>query len=189
MAKRGYGAGRSFHSFPLILAAAFATAGATAPRHRSARIRPSPAAPTPGPPISLTTVSLTFSFDMVRLTNDFAESVPPALARHDIAPDPTDDLNDIFDISRMTTFFGTSCTPYAGGDTDDAKKNEAPLRLGASFFSSGGPPFKAGQESFMGKDAPGGGVHLPERPGRTGLLPPRGSPPTSVRRSGPYGRP
>jgi len=48
---------------------------------------------------------------MVRLTNDFAESVPPALARHDIAPDPTDGLVDIFDISRLTAFFGTSCTP------------------------------------------------------------------------------
>jgi len=28
----------------------------------------------------------------------------PRPARHDIAPDPTDDLVDIFDIARMTAF-------------------------------------------------------------------------------------
>ena len=62
-------------------------------------------------PADITNDGLSDIFDIVRLTNDFAESVPPALARHDIAPDPTDGLVDIFDISRLTAFFGTSCTP------------------------------------------------------------------------------
>jgi len=60
-------------------------------------------------PADITNDGISDIFDIVRLTNDFAQSVPPALARHDIAPDPTDKLVDIFDISRMTAFFGTSC--------------------------------------------------------------------------------
>jgi hypothetical protein len=49
-------------------------------------------------------------FDVTALTGDFARMVPPAPARHNIAPDPPDMFVDIFDISRMTGEFGKSCT-------------------------------------------------------------------------------
>jgi glucose/arabinose dehydrogenase len=50
--------------------------------------------------------------DITALTNDFALSVPPAPARHDIAPDPPNgSIGVIDDISRMTGLFGQSCAP------------------------------------------------------------------------------
>ncbi len=42
------------------------------------------------------------------------------------------------------------------------------LRLSVSPL--GGSPFKAGQESFMGRTPQAEGVRLPDRPGRAGLL-------------------
>jgi len=41
----------------------------------------------------------------------FGQSVPPALARYDIAPDPPDGFVDITDVSRLTALFGQSCGP------------------------------------------------------------------------------
>jgi hypothetical protein len=41
----------------------------------------------------------------------FGQSVPPAPARYDIAPDPPDGFVDITDVSRMTALFGQSCGP------------------------------------------------------------------------------
>ena len=38
--------------------------------------------------------------DIVAATGDFGRSVPLALARHDIAPDPPDDYVDITDSTR-----------------------------------------------------------------------------------------
>jgi len=58
----------------------------------------------------------TFSdiFDISELTANFAVSVPPAPARHNIAPDPPDGFVDIFDVSEMTAFFALTCAPCPG---------------------------------------------------------------------------
>jgi len=47
--------------------------------------------------------------DIVPVVGRFAQSVPPAPTRYDMAPDPPDKLIDIFDIVRMTGVFGQSC--------------------------------------------------------------------------------
>ncbi len=48
--------------------------------------------------------------DIYRLAGEFANTVPPAPARYDIAPDPPDGFIDIIgDISRMTELFALSC--------------------------------------------------------------------------------
>jgi len=47
--------------------------------------------------------------DIIPLTNNFGVSVPPAPARHNIAPDPPDGFVDIFDIVRESGLFGASC--------------------------------------------------------------------------------
>ena len=60
-------------------------------------------------PADITNDSFSDVFDIVELTNDFSQAVPPAPARHDIAPDPTDRLVDIFDISLMAGHFGEHC--------------------------------------------------------------------------------
>ena len=50
--------------------------------------------------------------DISRVTGAFAQSVPPAPARYDVAPDPPDRLIDVIgDISRLTGLFGTACVP------------------------------------------------------------------------------
>jgi len=50
--------------------------------------------------------------DISTVTNYFAQSVPPAPARYNIAPDPPDGFIDIIgDISRMSGLFGASCAP------------------------------------------------------------------------------
>ncbi len=56
----------------------------------------------------------TFSdiFDITLLAGSFSQSVPPAPARYDIAPDRPDGFVDIFDISRMAGLFGTTCTSF-----------------------------------------------------------------------------
>src|SRR5207249_6138654 len=48
--------------------------------------------------------------DISRVTSDFGRSVPPAPARHNVAPETPDAFVDIFDISRLTGLFGTSCS-------------------------------------------------------------------------------
>jgi len=48
--------------------------------------------------------------DITALSGSFGKSVPPAPARHNIAPDPVDGFVDISDISRMAAFFGKSCS-------------------------------------------------------------------------------
>ena len=47
--------------------------------------------------------------DIGFLTNDFGKTVPPAPARHDIAPNPVDGVITFSDIGRMTAFFGLTC--------------------------------------------------------------------------------
>ena len=50
--------------------------------------------------------------DISKVTGAFAQSVPPAPARYDVAPDPPDRLIDVIgDISRLTGLFGTACVP------------------------------------------------------------------------------
>jgi hypothetical protein len=49
--------------------------------------------------------------DVASLTGVFGQSVPPAPARYDIAPDPPDGFVDITDVSRLTALFGQSCGP------------------------------------------------------------------------------
>ena len=47
--------------------------------------------------------------DIVLLVASFGKSVPPAPARHNIAPDPVDGYVDITDITRIAAFFGDHC--------------------------------------------------------------------------------
>jgi Thrombospondin type 3 repeat len=50
--------------------------------------------------------------DISPVAGNFALSVPPAPARHDIAPDPPNGLIDVIgDISRISNFFGQPCPP------------------------------------------------------------------------------
>ncbi len=49
--------------------------------------------------------------DMVPVASNFGQSMPPALARHDIAPDPPDGFVDIKDIVVIASLFLQSCTP------------------------------------------------------------------------------
>ncbi len=49
--------------------------------------------------------------DIVALAGFFGQSVPPALARLDVAPGTPDGFVDIGDIVRLAGFFGQSCTP------------------------------------------------------------------------------
>jgi hypothetical protein len=49
--------------------------------------------------------------DVSALTGVFGQSVPPAPARYNIAPDPPDGFVDITDVSRMTGLFGVPCPP------------------------------------------------------------------------------
>ena len=53
----------------------------------------------------------TFSdiWDIGALADNFGEPVPPAPARHDIAPNNPDRFVDITDMSRIARFFGKSC--------------------------------------------------------------------------------
>ena len=47
--------------------------------------------------------------DLVVISGSFPRSVPPAAARHDIAPDPPDGFVDITDMVRIAGHFGQSC--------------------------------------------------------------------------------
>ncbi len=47
--------------------------------------------------------------DIVAVAGSFGLSVPPALARLDIAPDPPDGFVDITDLVRVASLFGQSC--------------------------------------------------------------------------------
>ena len=48
--------------------------------------------------------------DITIIAGSFGKSVPPAPARHNIAPDPVDGFVDGTDITRMAGFFGKSCS-------------------------------------------------------------------------------
>ena len=48
--------------------------------------------------------------DISILTGHFGESVPPAPARDNIAPEPPDGFVDVTDIARMTGLFGQGCS-------------------------------------------------------------------------------
>jgi hypothetical protein len=50
--------------------------------------------------------------DITPVANDFGLSVPPAPARHDVAPDPPDEVIDVIgDLSRVAGLFAQSCGP------------------------------------------------------------------------------
>jgi hypothetical protein len=49
--------------------------------------------------------------DIVLVAGSFGQAVPPAAARHDIAPDPPDGFVDMSDMVALADFFGQSCTP------------------------------------------------------------------------------
>jgi glucose/arabinose dehydrogenase len=49
--------------------------------------------------------------DVALVGGSFGKAVPPAPARHDIAPDPPDGVVDITDIARIGAFFGKNCSP------------------------------------------------------------------------------
>ncbi len=50
--------------------------------------------------------------DMDQMAANFGLSVPPAAARHDVAPEPQgDDVVDISDIDKLAGVFGLSCAP------------------------------------------------------------------------------
>jgi hypothetical protein len=49
--------------------------------------------------------------DVVLVGSNFGKAVPPAPARHDVAPDPPDGVVDITDIVRVGSLFGKACTP------------------------------------------------------------------------------
>jgi len=51
--------------------------------------------------------------DNSSLAGSFGTAVPPAPARHDIAPDPPDRFVDITDVARMAGLFGLTCAPTA----------------------------------------------------------------------------
>ena len=48
--------------------------------------------------------------DISALTGVFGQSVPPAPARYNVAPDPPDTFVDITDVSRLTGLFGQRCS-------------------------------------------------------------------------------
>jgi hypothetical protein len=48
--------------------------------------------------------------DISALTGVFGQSVPPAPARYNVAPDPPDTFVDITDVSRLTGLFGQHCS-------------------------------------------------------------------------------
>src|SRR5439155_48734 len=48
--------------------------------------------------------------DVSALTANFGLAIPPVPPRDNIAPDPVDGFVDISDVTRMTGFFGRSCT-------------------------------------------------------------------------------
>ncbi len=49
--------------------------------------------------------------DIVVVAGSFGQAAPPALARHDVAPDPPDGFVDITDIVKLAGLFGQSCAP------------------------------------------------------------------------------
>jgi hypothetical protein len=49
--------------------------------------------------------------DITAVGGSFGKSVPPAPARHNLAPDPPDGVVDISDILRVGSLFGKNCTP------------------------------------------------------------------------------
>jgi Thrombospondin type 3 repeat len=61
--------------------------------------------------------------DVGPVSANFAKSVPPAPARHDLSPDPPNGVVDIFDISEVTTFFPKTCAPCPGDFDCDVVPN------------------------------------------------------------------
>jgi hypothetical protein len=49
--------------------------------------------------------------DITLIAGSFGKTVPPAPARHNIAPDPPDHFVDGTDITELAGFFGKSCGP------------------------------------------------------------------------------
>src|SRR5207244_11827383 len=49
--------------------------------------------------------------DITIVAGSFGKAVPPAPARHNIAPDPPDGFVDGTDITQIAGFFGKTCSP------------------------------------------------------------------------------
>jgi len=62
--------------------------------------------------------------DITTIAGSFGKAVPPAPARHNIAPDPPDGFVDGTDITKIAGFFGKSCAPCAT-DLDCDAVNDA----------------------------------------------------------------
>ena len=52
------------------------------------------------------------------IASSFGLPVPPAPPRHDVAPDTSDSVVDISDISTVAALFGLTCTPCPDSDSD-----------------------------------------------------------------------
>jgi hypothetical protein len=62
-------------------------------------------------------------FDLSPMNGNFGIHVPPAPARHNVAPDPPDAFVDIFDISKVGADFALTCGPCPGDLDCDAVTN------------------------------------------------------------------
>ncbi len=60
-------------------------------------------------PADITNDGVSDIADIDLVSGNFGLSVPPAPARHNIAPDPVDVVVDISDLDRLAGLFGTSC--------------------------------------------------------------------------------
>ena len=76
-------------------------------------------------PADITNDTFSDTGDIGALTANFGAPVPPAPARHNIAPDPVDGFIDTGDIGKMTAFFGMTCAPCAGDLDCDLVLNAA----------------------------------------------------------------
>jgi len=68
--------------------------------------------PTPsGSPSDAASAGQVTGADLSAIAADIGKGVPPAPARHNIAPDPPDGFVDISDIDRLNGFFDQPCNP------------------------------------------------------------------------------
>src|SRR4029450_4390982 len=91
--------------------------------------------------------------DISQVASQFSNSVPPAPARYDIAPDPPDGFIDVTgDITTMAGLFSQSC---AGG-TPTPPPTAAGSALdfdGSNDYVTFGPAAAPGKTTFTGRKA------------------------------------
>jgi len=63
--------------------------------------------------------------DITIVAGSFGKAIPPAPARHNVAPDPVDGFVDGTDITKIAGFFGKTCAPCPGDVDCDAVVNAA----------------------------------------------------------------